>query len=75
MVDRTGSNIRHNPGRAFQDDVSDSMSCLFFATEFLVTVLEKLGVVWDVQLPSDAQIAAKLRSASEVKAEVPVTCE
>ena len=30
-------------------------------------MLEKLGVVWDVQLPSDAQIAAKLLSASEAK--------
>ncbi|OLP90707.1 Palmitoyl-monogalactosyldiacylglycerol delta-7 desaturase, chloroplastic [Symbiodinium microadriaticum] len=39
----------------------------FDLTYNLILLLEKLGVVWDVQLPSDAQIAAKLRSASEAK--------
>lgn len=51
----------------------------FDLTYNLILLLEKLGVVWDVQLPSDAQIAAKLRSASEAKeakdAKVPVTSE
>ncbi|CAE6967609.1 unnamed protein product [Symbiodinium sp. CCMP2456] len=55
----------------------------FDLTYNLILVLEKLGVVWDVQLPSDAQIAAKLRSASEAKdakaseakMDVPVTSE
>jgi len=39
----------------------------FDLTYNLILVLEKLGVVWDVQLPSDAQIATKLLSASEAK--------
>ena len=45
------------------------------ATQSLVVLLEKLGVIWDVQLPSDAQIAAKLRSASEAKMGSSVVCE
>jgi len=28
-----------------------------------VELLEKMGVIWDVQLPSDAQIKAKLEAA------------
>ena len=32
----------------------------FDLTYVLVELLEKIGVVWDVQLPSDAQIKAKL---------------
>ena len=55
------------------------MSISLATPENLILLLEKLGVVWDVQLPSDAQIAAKLRSASEAKeakdAKVPVTSE
>eukprot|EP00439_Symbiodinium_sp_Y106_P046934 s1139_g6.t1 len=39
----------------------------FDLTYNLILVLEKLGVVWDVQLPSDARIATKLLSASEAK--------
>jgi len=33
----------------------------FDLTYSLVTALEKLGLVWDVNLPSEAQVAAKLR--------------
>lgn len=32
-------------------------------SEVLVELLEKMGVIWDVQLPSDAQIKAKLEAA------------
>lgn len=35
----------------------------FDLTYVLVELLEKMGVIWDVQLPSDAQIKAKLEAA------------